>query len=210
MLPRFARSLAMQFDRRLKMKSFAFFLCLFLASQVFAQQIISKQQAEQIARSDVDLPPLTFDAGFRLTVYTPSTWVRHEADKTPGQRSFFVADVSMLSPLLRVYASPNLETNINRLCESVQRVLLKDASRQTVIQPGHVESFVESDYLTTDPYGYSRGPTTSCTGLIAHFSLDQVRQVHGGDGEEEFYITVVGDSYEQDFKVKRKDFEYLP
>jgi len=184
----------------------ALFVCAFAGSQLFAQQIITREQAEQIAKSKTGVEPLRLERGFQLIVFTPTTWVGQAVGKVGKD---FVADVSMLEPIIRVYASPNLETNINTLCESVKKVILKDETKSTLIQAIHEDPFTQASFSQQVPHELNE-PRSACNGVIAHFSIEQVRQIHGGDGDQEFFITVIGDSSEQDFRVTRDDFAHLP
>lgn len=132
--------------------------------------------------------------GFRITAYTPFTWIAEQASQAAGERrSFTEKDVTadMLRPVFRVraFASDNQQEKNPGISE----ILIVDLSQQQYLQPDMHESF--------DNHGQK--------GLYAEFSLEYLPQLTQKDTE--FFIRVTGNNGQQkQFKIKKKHFHKLP
>jgi hypothetical protein len=87
---------------------------------------------------------------------------------------------------------------------SVQHVVLRDEGQKIVIQPVFKEALVQE-------VSNAMGGKATFQGLLAKFPLDALPEIRGRNGDEEFYVTVVGSTGEEkNFKVKRKHFDRIP
>ncbi len=143
-------------------------------------------------------------AGYRITVYTPQTWVARLARQAGALLS--VADVAPAdrASLLRVVAAPSAPTvGASRdQSSAVLRVLLLDESRRGQLTPEAFQSFAarHRDLL---------GGTRALNGMEATFALEDLDALRGGP-DREFFVRVEGTGYSKDFKIKRKHFVHLP
>jgi len=143
-------------------------------------------------------------AGYRITVYTPRTWVAQLARRV-GER-LSVADVAPAdrASLLRVVVAPSAPTlGASRdQSSAVLRVLLLDERRRGQLLPEAFQSFAarHRDLL---------GGARALNGMEAAFPLEDLDALRGGP-DREFFVRVEGTGYSKDFKIKRKHFVRLP
>lgn len=145
--------------------------------------------------------------GYRITIYTPQTWVTHLARQaaTVGT-ALTVADVAPAdrAPVLRVLASPSAPTiGASRAQSSaVLRVLVLDEGRRSELLAEHAESFAARHRVIL-------GSARALNGIEATFHLGAFDVLRGGAGQE-FFVRIEGTGYTKDFKIKRKHFDQLP
>lgn len=142
--------------------------------------------------------------GFRVAVFTPTTWLQTKAAEAATQyKELKVDEVTeeMIAPVLRVIAYPNMPENIRHDGDSCEHVVLRDLSKTKVLQPKSKEPFAENAQN-------AMGAQVSYNGIIAVFELSGLAEIQANS--REFLITVVGSQTEKDFKVKEKHFKDLP
>jgi hypothetical protein len=149
-------------------------------------------------------------AGFSLQIYTPISWIEQQAANAAKEyRSFAASDVTddMRESVLRVIVNPDTPTQVTaegmRGTQSVSHVVLRDESKAIVVQPTFKEPF-------TKEVSNAMGGKAVYQGVLVKFPLDAVKELRGKNGDREFFVTVIGDNKERDFKVKKKHFERLP
>jgi len=149
-------------------------------------------------------------AGFHLQVYTPLAWIRQlGSDAAREYRQLSENDLGeeAREDVLRVTVYPNTPSEVSARgmvgTSSVQHVVLRDESRHTVIQPIFKEEFTEES-------ANAMGGKATFTGVRVKFPMAAVRELQGRNRDHEFFITVVGNAAEKDFKVKKKHFDELP
>jgi hypothetical protein len=155
-------------------------------------------------------PGGTGGTGFSLRVYTPQTWVEQLASNAAKEyRPFAVSDITeeMLEPVLRVIVHPDKPTTLTGAgmsgTSSAEHVVLRDESKQIVVQPTSKEPFSETASSALRDKTYA--------GIVAKFPLSALRELRGPKGDKEFLIVVVGaGTKEKEFRVKAKHFERLP
>ena len=149
--------------------------------------------------------------GFSVVLYTPTTWIRQQAsDSAKRFQQMTPSDVGepLLEPVLRVIANPDMPNTVTaagmRGTSSVDHVVLQDKDRKITIQPVWKEAF---DTEASN----ALGGKASFKGLNAKFPLEALREIHGPNGDKEFFVVVIGSSGEEKrFEVKKKHFERLP
>ena len=145
--------------------------------------------------------------GYRITVYTPQSWVAQLATQAAAAGvALAVADVEAAdrAPLLRVVASPSTPTvgSSRDLSSAVLRVLVLDEHRRSQLMPEGFRSF-------TARYRVLLGGTGAIDGMEATFALAELAALRGG-ADREFFVRVEGTGYSKDFKIKRKHLSQLP
>ena len=145
--------------------------------------------------------------GYRITVYTPRSWVAQLATQAAAAGvALAVADVQAAdrAPLLRVVASPSTPTvgSSRDLSSAVLRVLVLDEHRRSQLMPEEFRSF-------TARYRVLLGGTGAIDGMEATFALAELAALRGG-ADREFFVRVEGTGYSKDFKIKRKHLSQLP
>ena len=147
--------------------------------------------------------------GFKVTIYTPVTWIKKQASSAAKEyKGFSTSDVTgeMRKPVLRVIAYPNTPTSVTAKgmigTSSVEHVVLRDSKKQIAIQPIHTESF-DSEVAN------AMGGKKAFRGIRAEFQLEDLKKIRSLDKKQEFFITVVGESVEKNFKVKKDDSPFL-
>jgi len=145
--------------------------------------------------------------GYRITLYTPRTWVTHLARQAARVGTALgVADVAATdrAPLLRVVASPSAPTvgASREQSSAVRRVLVLDNRRRGELLAEDFESFVATHRVL---FGSAR----ALNGIEATFHLGALDVLRGG-ADEEFFVRVEGTGYTKDFKIKRKHLSQLP
>ena len=146
--------------------------------------------------------------GFDLYLYTPSTWIEYQAAEAHHlMRVFKPSDVTddMKRDVIRVMVHANTPNKVThngmRSASNVDHVVMQDASRKIVIQPIKEE---QSDEMVASAVSSQ----FTMHGQVAEFSETDFNTVRG-DGDAEFYVTVIGDKQKKDFKVKSKHFSKL-
>lgn len=151
------------------------------------------------------------NSGFRLIIYTPTTWLRQRASAAAKRYESLTAEQvtdDILEPVLRVVVDPNTPSHVSRDgllgTSSVDHVVLQDKSRKVTIQPS-----------STDPFPVdvqnAFGAKVSYNGLVAKFPISDLREIRGAKGDAEFFIVVIGSNgKEKRFEIKRKHFDDLP
>jgi hypothetical protein len=148
-----------------------------------------------------------FGVGYRITVYTPRSWVAQLATQAMATGvALAVADVEAAdrAPLLRVVASPStpMVGSSRDLSSAVLRVLVLDERRRSQLAPEGVRSF-------TARYRVLLGGAGALEGMEATFALAELAVLRGG-ADSEFFVRVEGTGYSKDFKIKRKHLDQLP
>lgn len=154
--------------------------------------------------------------GYRLVLYTPTTWIRQLASEAAKQyEPFTVADVTddMLAPVLRVIVHANTPTRMTEThtASSAEHVVLRDKRRTIVVQPTRIAPF---DADVSNLFG----ARLTYQSLQVTFPLDGLHEIRGPNGDAPFYVTVIGDrrdalgrnQTEKDFEIKRQHFSRLP
>jgi hypothetical protein len=140
-------------------------------------------------------------SGFKITIYTPKSWIAQQASDAAQQgRTFTTQNVSddMLRQVIRVTAMPStpppagIGLNFGQDVSSVGDIKLADASRKIVIESSNRSPFSFQDL----------------SGLLVEFSLDDLSRVR--QYSSEFYVSVVGPNNSHDFKIKNKHLAKLP
>jgi len=141
--------------------------------------------------------------GYRAVVYTPIAWIRNlSASAAKEFRTLSLPDVSQAdkAPVLRVVIFPNQPSQMNQPCTSVTHAVIRDSSKQKVIQPSKKDPF-------EDTASNAFGATRTCQGISEEFDIAEVAPlIQKG---EEFYLTIAG-ANEGDIKIKPKDLNKLP
>jgi hypothetical protein len=152
--------------------------------------------------------PPSAAASLALRLYTPETWIQQQAsDAARQQRPFTVGDITaeMLEPVLRVVAYPADATRATARGAAdgsvAEHVVLRDDSRRLVVQP-----------LSKTPLTDRSPRDAPGQGLVATFSLADVRELSGPDNDREFLIVVVGygGRSERTFQIGPKERQALP
>lgn len=144
--------------------------------------------------------------GYAITVFTPTSWIRHLA-ATAAERSIrlTIDDLTLddAAPVLRILAEPSTPTPGARLDQSssVRRVVLRRKDEPMELEPVEDEPINES-------FRNLAGSTVRFGGMMAVFSLDDLRDLRGTS--QEFIVRIVGTGYTKDFEIKRKHFAQLP
>lgn len=149
--------------------------------------------------------------GFSVVLYTPTTWVRHHAAVAAKRYQKLTTedvDEEMREPVLRVVANPDMPRQVTargaRDTSSVDHVVLQDKSRKVTIQPISKEAF------STEAKN-ALGAALNYQGVNAVFKLEDVRELRGAKGDQEFFFVVIGSTGEEKkFEVKKKHFDDLP
>jgi hypothetical protein len=149
--------------------------------------------------------------GFSVVVYTPTTWVRHNAAvRAKKYQHLLLEDVDedMREPILRVIANPDVPRQVTakgaRGSSSVDHVVLQDKTKEITIQPISMEPF-------TDDVKNALGASLTYAGMRANFKLEDLKELRGPNGDREFYVLVIGSTGEEKrFEVKKKHFDDLP
>lgn len=148
--------------------------------------------------------------GFSLEVFTPLSWIEQlSSNATKEYRAFSPADLTRedLAPVLRVVIYPDLPLTLSAssraVSDSVQHVVVRDEAKRVVAQPLAKDQF-------TQETSNAMGGRADYAGLRAVFSLEDVARVRAASPDHEFFVTVVGQGSEKNFKIKKKHFEKLP
>ena len=145
-------------------------------------------------------------SGYRITLYTPRSWVAHLVE-TAGANGEALSAAEIpeedRAPLLRVFASPSAPTvgSSRDRSSSVLQVTLLDERRRGSLHP-HEMRPVSTRHRELLGSG-------SLTGMQATFWLSDLEVLRGG-ADREFFVRVEGTGYSKDFKIKRKHFDRLP
>lgn len=145
--------------------------------------------------------------GYRITLYTPRTWVTHLARQAARVgTALAVADVAATdrAPVLRVIASPSSPTigASREQSSAVLRVLVLDDRRRGELVAEGIESFSARHRVLW-------GSPRALNGIEATFHLGALDLLRGGP-DHEFFVRVEGTGYTKDFKIKRKHLSQLP
>lgn len=154
------------------------------------------------------------EKGFSIEAFTPTTWISECAAQATRQNySFGVENVTdeMKAPVFYLVVHGKHSTtwdifdaNGNAARgEPVTHVVLRSENKQLVIEPAKEAPFQAGDQ---DVFG-SR---FEFDGLRVEFSLDDVARVRAASNDGEFFVSVVGEKSEKDFKIKKKHFDKLP
>lgn len=147
--------------------------------------------------------------GFTVVMYTPTTWLRQQASNAAKQyRTFARADVTeeMLEPVLRVIVEADKPTHVSGrvAASSVEHAVLRDKKRTTAIQPTYKEAY-------DDGVANAMGGKIDLESMQFKFPLEGLQEIRGAKGDQEFFLTVVGErSAEKNFEIKKKHFERIP
>jgi len=141
--------------------------------------------------------------GYHAIVYTPIAWIRNlSANAAKEFRTLNVSDISQTdkAPVLRVVIYPNQPSQMNQPCTSVTHAVIRDSSKQKVIQPSKKDAFEDT---ASNAFGAKR----TCEGVSEEFDMADIAPlIQRG---EEFYLTIAG-ANEGDIKIKPKDLSKLP
>lgn len=145
--------------------------------------------------------------GFSVQAFTPTTWIRQKAAEAAKEyREFMIADVTedMRRPVLYIIIFASKSKDGEQIFgESVQHVVIRSESRSKVLQPLKIESFGEGQQNIF-------GASEEYVGRTVTFSLEEVQKVRMASPDGEFFVTVIGENSEKNFKIKKKHFEKLP
>lgn len=152
----------------------------------------------------------TITSGFSAEIFTPYTWIVHEARRlSGGKKTFTFEDVTgdMRAPVLRVVAHPDMplrRRGAGRTGTSgVDHVVISSTSETEphVVQPSAIkESF---DFPTS-------GKRVRYAVKTASFDLSAVAGIAALDDDGEFLVIVIGaEQEEKAFTVKTKHFDRL-
>jgi PEGA domain-containing protein len=168
-------------------------------------ELVDVGQQLSAAFATVTSPSAT---GYRVVLYTPLAWIKQQASNAAKEyRPFTLADITpdMRQDVLRVVVYPSMPTHViargSYLAHSVQHVVIRDADRNRVVQP------IRKDMFTEEAQN-ALGAKLEYKGVSALFPLSEVEKLR--DENEEFFVTVIGQKGERDFKVKRKHLGRLP
>ena len=147
-------------------------------------------------------------SGYSIIVYGPEQWIELQAAIVKkSMLPFSITDVTeeMRQPLLRVNALPSRATYITGAglsqSSSVERVVLTDTERQTIIQPFDIDHGLVKDSSAFRSVGYQS--------VSASFMMHDVSDLRATDKKREFFIVVVGAKQNKYFKVKERFFHVL-
>jgi hypothetical protein len=147
-------------------------------------------------------------SGYTIFVYTPGSWIELQALQARREMlPFGLQDVTfeMRLPYIHILASPSrpeyLNANGMGMASSVHRVVLSSTDRSDVIQP------LSESHAEVDSNSALRSFTQASAGAV--FSLRDVERLRSEDPKREFFIVVVGDNKNKDFKVKDRFFKQL-
>jgi hypothetical protein len=146
-------------------------------------------------------------SGFTVLIYTPKQWIEYNAALAhKHMRPFGPGDVTqdMRSSLLHVVALPSTPDSLNArnmsAASGVSHIVVCDNTRKIIIQPVVEQSH---DVITS-----SALRDANYISMAAAFNTEEVKQLLG-QGQDEWYIVVVGaNDSRKFFKVKSKfDFK---
>lgn len=174
----------------------------------YAQKVLTREEAETIVANPgkpkvLNLNQQGLTRGFRIFVYTPTTWIQNEAAEAKRNYQTLKIDDELIAPLIRITAFPNMPERVNSPGESVKHIVIRDKDEKLVVQPLDSTPFEESA-------GNAFGASVTYTGINATFPLDKVQEVRNLNPDREFIVTVIGTSGKKDFTVKKKHFGELP
>jgi hypothetical protein len=141
--------------------------------------------------------------GYSVDLYTAAQWIEAQAFQAKRKlHPFTLADVppEMRQPIMVVDAWPDTPHVITVQGSSVERVVLSDLSKQVLVEA------ISSEKKEVEMESAFR--TTSYTRVIATFRMDDLKKVRGSNGNDEFYVVIVG-GYNKELKVKEKMFSKL-
>lgn len=173
---------------------------------VIAQGVKAKGEEQGLVLKDVASALFSKGVDLQARLYTPSTWIAQQASQAAKEyRPFTLKDVTedMRAPVLRVTIMEEQPIN------SFQHVVLRDQTKTQALQPTVKESFLEE--VTASSWAGMFGASTYVQGIRAQFPLDGLRTLRGPQGDQEFFLTVIGvTQVETTFKIKKKHFAKLP
>ena len=86
---------------------------------------------------------------------------------------------------------------------SAEHVVLRDEGKRLVVQPISKEPFTDTISSALRDMAYQ--------GIVAKFSIDDLKELRGPKADGEFLIVVIGaGTTEKEFRVKQKHFVRLP
>jgi hypothetical protein len=143
--------------------------------------------------------------GYTLQILTPTAWIELRALMAAYEYNTYTVSEDDLRPVLRVFVTPDYPKTITYGCAPVGKTVLRDESKQTVIQ---------AQKQTASLTGYQNlfGASTSCTSSYSEFALADVERIRSMSADREFDILLLTDGRggEKSFRVKKKHFERLP
>lgn len=161
------------------------------------------------AMANMNRPAYSYrqEKGFSINVFTPITWIRQmSANAAKEYRTFTRTDVTeeMKLPVMAVVVYGRKGKDYQEIFgESVQHVVIRNESRSMVIQPHSIDSF-------SDGQQNIFGASEEYIGKQAMFYLQDVTRLRKESPDGEFFITVIGEKSEKDFKIKKKHFDKMP
>lgn len=146
-------------------------------------------------------------AGFSAELFSVDTWIQNLAADAAAKYLPFTKDDLRSEDLVnafRVVAYADKPVNMKdaRLAESVTHVVVRDTKKTTALQPESTEPF-------DDTVGNLFNAKVELNGLRAVFDWEKVDEIRKSDPKGEFFVTVIGDRSEKNFKVKTHHFEKL-
>jgi hypothetical protein len=148
-----------------------------------------------------------FASGFAVDIWTPQTWIRHQAAVAAKEmRPFGLQDVTpeMRARVWRVAVAPSTPDKITQPQNgsSVTHVVFRTKDKSIVVQP-------LTKTPETETVQNALGAALAYQGMVLTFPDADVRELWGPKQDRQFWITVIGDNETYDFEIKRKHFERL-
>jgi hypothetical protein len=153
--------------------------------------------------------------GFSMEAFTPISWISECAAQATRQYLPFAlenVDEEMKAPILYLIVHGKHSKRMGNAGgsnggamsgESVAHVVLRSENKELVVQPTKEESFDEGQQNVF-------GARSEFAGMKVEFPLEEVAKLRSTSSDGEFFVTVVGENSEKDFKIKKKHFEKLP